>query len=159
MHILKHRSEHIPSFYLSQSGFKYWIQWDKMVSNIFGTPVILPQMLPFVHPLLYSVYPLPPLQLSSWKQNKDFKCISSIKFQEIYMLLYAFRYTLFIRNQISTHKVASVSWPTVPMNLERQLFDNFIYIFSYFIFEFENSIWIKIYSCKVRTSKMRERYP
>lgn len=48
---------------------------------------------------------------------------------------------------------------TVIKILERQLFDNFIYIFSDFIFEMENSIWIKIYSFKVRKSKMRERYP
>jgi len=45
------------------------------------------------------------------------------------------------------------------MILERQMFDNFIYIFSDFIFEMENSIWITIHPYKVRKSKLRECYP
>lgn len=43
--------------------------------------------------------------------------------------------------------------------LERQLFDNFIYTFSDFIFKIKNSIWIKMYSYKVRESKTKELYP
>lgn len=75
------------------------------------------------------------------------------------MILYAYRYILFIRYQISTHEAACVSWPTIIMILERQLFDNFISIFSGFIFEAENSIWITISSYKVRESRLRECYP
>lgn len=67
------------------------------------------------------------------------------------MILYAYRYILFIRYKISTHNVVCVSWTTVIKILERQLFDYFIYIFSDFIFEVQSSIWIKIYSSKVRS--------
>lgn len=59
------------------------------------------------------------------------------------MVLYAYRYILFIRYSISIHKVACVSWPNVIKILGRQLFVNFIYIFSDFIFEIENSVCIK----------------
>lgn len=67
------------------------------------------------------------------------------------MILYAYRYILFSRYKISTHNVVPVSWTTVIKILERQLFENFIYIFSDCIFEVQSSIWIKIYSSKVRS--------
>lgn len=62
------------------------------------------------------------------------------------MILCAYRYILSLDNKFPTHKIACVSWPTVIMILERQMFDNFIYIFSDFLFfEMENSIWITIH--------------
>lgn len=77
--------------------------------------------------------------------------IQNINFWEMCMILHAYRYILFIRYKISTHNVVSVSWTTVIKILERQLFEDFIYIFSDFIFEVQSSIWIKIYSYKVRS--------
>ena len=45
------------------------------------------------------------------------------------------------------------------MILERQMFDNFIYIFSDFIFEMENSVWITIYPYKVRNQNWGNATP
>ena len=45
------------------------------------------------------------------------------------------------------------------MILERQMFDNFIYIFSDFSFEMENSVWITIYPYKVRNQNWGNATP
>lgn len=135
-------------------GLNTGIQQGKMFSHIFGTPVILPKGFPyFSHCPTH--YPLPLITVQIMKKKIMILSIQNINFWEMCMILHAYRYILFIRYKISTHNVVSVSWTTVIKILERQLFEDFIYIFSDFIFEVQSSIWIKIYSYKVRSQKIR----
>lgn len=129
-----------------------------MSSHIFGIPVILPQKALVLSLTIPLIIPCHFLHFSSWNQNKDLKCTEYKVLGNAHDFVGLQIHTV---HQVldSIHIVACVSWPPVIKILERQLFNNFIYILSDFIFEIENSIWIKIYSYKVRKSEMQEHYP
>lgn len=86
-------------------------------------------------------------------QYTEFKVLGNVR------VYYTLRDTDYSSNTTFQLRKACLPWLTMIKTLERQLFDNFIYIFSNFIFKVENSMCVKMHPYKVGESKMKELYP